>query len=86
MPMAEPNADYDRTPEPPRWSVVADDLDHIWLRIGNDHSGRGIWMRTSGETRYGDPVYSQWGQLRPTCVLADGLEQPRVTAPEGGSE
>mgnify|MGYP000929470271 CR=1 FL=1 len=70
----------DATAEPPRWSVVADVNDHVWMRIGNDASGRGIWMRTTFPV-----THAEWEQLKPSCVLADGLTQPRVFPSDVGA-
>ena len=78
--------------EPLRWSVIADDADHIWLRIGNDMDGVGIWLNTGD----GGPRYAKFADLAVACVLAVGLDEPippteyrydlsRVTPPEVGA-
>lgn len=55
-----------------RWSVVCDEEERIWLRIGNDQAGVGIWLDT---TRPG--VYASWSELTATAVLAEGRVHPR---------
>lgn len=58
--------------EPPRWSVIACTDETIWLRIGDNTAGDGIWLNTG----VGGPRYARFADLSVDCVLALGLDQP----------
>lgn len=58
--------------EPRLWSVLADTGGGIWLRIGEDADGVGIWL----DTGQSGPRYSRYADLSVDCVLALGLAEP----------
>lgn len=58
--------------EPARWSVIADTAERIWLRIGDDLDGEGLWLNTG----QGGPRFARFADLSVTCVLALGLDTP----------
>lgn len=58
--------------EPRLWSVLVDTGGSIWLRIGDDTDGVGIWS----DTGQSGPRYSRYADLSVDCVLALGLAEP----------
>lgn len=69
---SEPAAPAGPVQEPRLWSVLVDTGGCIWLRIGEDADGVGIWS----DTGQSGPRYSRYTDLSVDCVLALGLAQP----------